>query len=263
MEAGTDGPGMTRQWISCLLALGTLPACMEQSFHRAEDVPPGADTAAAEGEDPGEGLDTAADTGESPSSQGEGEGDPPGDDDEPELPEHQPRQCDTESMVWMSGSSGHCPAHHAAYMMDDGNGPNFICCPLPAEDILLQQPSEIRGTSCAAGEVITGFAGQYSYRCTAIDTERYQLGGPQEPCYFGSGASGGSGVSGCADHPHSWDVLQQSLFGSDGCSGSPYGALFMSHTGKDCEDQRAAQLQYTGLLPGDPAAGTPVEMYLD
>jgi len=157
--------------------------------------------------------------------------------------------------------AGDCEADQAVYMMDDGTGPNFICCPLPAPDILTDEPAVVRGASCAANEVITGAVGVNNMKCTPIDTERYQLAAAREPCYFGSGSSGGSGVSGCGGHPHSFSVLHNDSFGSDGCSGLPYGSLFVAQRGNDCEDLSAAQLLYTGAVEGDPA-GAPVPMFL-
>ena len=163
---------------------------------------------------------------------------------------------------FIASSIHHGGPDQAVYMMDDGDGPNFICCPLPAADILTDDPPQVRGTTCATDEVITGAAGRYSYRCSRINTERYQLAAAERPCYFGSGAAGGGGVSGCAGHPHTWSVLADWLFGSDGCSGHPYGSLFVAMTGDDCRDLAASQLLYTGAVEGDPA-GAPVPMFED
>ena len=233
-----------------IVQIGTLAliGCSETSLHSIQDVEePRVDRPSRhdEDEDTAAALDSA-DTGGLPQEEA--------------PPEHEPEVCSLDTMVHMAGSAQDCPADHAAFMMDDGTGPNFICCPLPASDILEDVAPVERGAACSIDEVITGFSGQYSYRCTPVNTERYAVGAAQEPCYFGSGASGGSGVPGCADHPHAWDVLQQSLFGSDGCSGYPYGSLFVSQTGKDCEDMRAVQLFYTGAVEGDPA-GSAVEMF--
>ena len=230
----------------CSLAL---LACSETSLHSIEDV--------AEADDrfdkPVRGEDDVEDTGLQTET-----GAPDSAEPGPEV--HEPEVCSVDTMVHMAGGAADCPADYAALMMDDGSGPNFICCPLPSTDILADTAPVDRGASGATNAVITGFSGQYAYRCTAIDLDRYSVGPQEQPCYFGSGSSGGSGVPGCADHPHSWDVLQQNLFGSDGCSGYPYGSLFMSQTGKDCEDMRAVQILYNGLVEGDPLAGTPVEM---
>jgi hypothetical protein len=173
-----------------------------------------------------------------------------------------PAMCSLDTMTHVVGIAD-CAPDQAVYMMDDGDGPNFICCPLPANDILTAAPAQVRGTQCQPNEVITGAAGMYNLKCSAINTNRYQLAAPQLPCYFGSGAAGGSGVSGCAAHPTSFSVLQNNYFGSDGCSSQPYGSLFVRQGGDDCRDLAASQLQYTGAVPGDPPAGTPVEMYVD
>ncbi len=182
--------------------------------------------------------------------------------DEDCTPPVVPVMCSVATMTHVVGATD-CAPDQAVYMMDDGTGPNFICCPLPAPDILAATPAQLRGTQCQPGEVITGAAGAYNLRCTAINTTRYRLAPAQLPCYFGSGAAGGSGVSGCAGHPTSFSVLANNYFGSDGCSSQPYGSLFVRQAGKDCEDMAASQLQYTGAVPGDPPAGTPVVMYQD
>jgi len=182
--------------------------------------------------------------------------------DEGCTPPVMPVMCSLATMTHVVGAAD-CAEDQAVYMMDDGTGPNFICCPLPAPDILTGDPAVPRGTTCQPNEVITGAAGTYNLKCTPINTTRYQLGPAQLPCYFGSGAAGGSGVPGCAGHPTSFSVLQNNYFGSDGCSSQPYGSLFVQQSGKDCNDLRARQLQYTGAVPGDPPAGTPVEMYVD
>jgi hypothetical protein len=172
---------------------------------------------------------------------------------------HQPLTCTTASMTHAVGSKD-CGAHQAVYMMDDGVGPNFICCPLPADDILESAPAQIRWGQCSANEVITGAVAQYTFNCTAINTKRYTLASPKKPCYFGSGASGGQSVAKCPSHPTSFSVLQKSYFGSDGCSGYPYGSLFVRQTSKYCKEMLTVQLLYNGIT-GDPPPGTPVVMY--
>jgi len=168
--------------------------------------------------------------------------------------------CDVNSLTHVKGA-GDCAPHQAVFMIDDGNGPNFICCPLPATDILTGAPPVLRGSQCGPGEVMTGAVSAFNFNCSAINTQRYQLGSPQKPCYFGTGAAGGGGVSNCANHPASFSVLQANYFGSDGCSSQPYGALFVRQSSKDCKDMAAVELQYAGLVDGDPPAGTPVDTF--
>lgn len=180
--------------------------------------------------------------------------------DEGCTPPQMPVQCTMATLTHVVGAAS-CAPNQAVYMMDDGDGPNFICCPLPARDILRPEPPVVRVHQCEANEVIVGATATGTFQCAAVNTVRYQLAAQQRPCYFGSGASGGSGVPGCAGHPHSFSVLHASLFGSDGCSGLPYGALFTRQAGDDCRDMAAAQLQYTGGIAGDPAGGTPVVMF--
>ena len=170
-----------------------------------------------------------------------------------------PTPCTKATLKQVVGGAD-CGAHRAVYMMDDGSGPNFICCPLPATDILTG-PITNRPSQCAANEVIVGAVAQNHFKCQGINTKRYYLAPAAKPCYFGSGFSGGQGVSKCGSHPHSFSVLQQNLFGSDGCSGYPYGSLFIRQTGKKCKDMLARQLRFTGQYKGDPAAGTVVKMF--
>ncbi len=244
--------------LSCLaLACLGLVACSEQAFHNTQGESEGGEPQPEEHDDGG-GPDVGftPDTGDS--------GWWPEEDEEQGPAVHEPQACSLDTMVWMGGSGPQdCPEHYAAYMMDDGDGPNFVCCALPATDILVPGTTVDAGAACGANQVITGFLSAYSYRCTDVDDRRYTIGTPAVPCYFGSGASGGSGVAGCADHPHTWDVLQQSVFGSDGCSGYPYGSLFVSQSGDDCDDMRAVPLLFNGQVEGDPPAGTAVEMFHD
>lgn len=172
---------------------------------------------------------------------------------------HVPQQCTVQTLTHAVGAVD-CAPNQAVYMMDDGGGPNFICCPLPANDVLSSAPAVVRFGGCAKDEVITGATAQFTFKCTAINTKRYTLGALQKPCYFGSGASGSQGVGRCQNHPASFSVLQQNLFGSDGCSGMPYGALFVTQLSKYCRDMGAATLTYAGNA-GDPPPGTPVTMF--
>ena len=180
--------------------------------------------------------------------------------DEGCISTHVPQSCTVSSMKHVTGTAD-CPAHNAVYMMDDGMGPNFICCPLPATDILdTSVPSVMSTGSCSADHVIVGYVSPLVYRCQKINTKRYKLGAAKKPCYFGSGWSGSQGTTKCAGHPYTFSALQQNYFGSDGCSGFPYGSLFTQQLGKDCSDMLTRQVLYVGAA-GDPTAGTPVVMY--
>lgn len=180
--------------------------------------------------------------------------------DEGCISQQAPQGCTLTSLEHVVGVKD-CGANKAVYMIDDGSGPNMICCPLPATDILSKAPPQVRYGQCATDEVITGATAAFTFKCTKINTQRYALAPPTKPCYFGSGASGGQGVGGCPAHPTSFSVLQQNLFGSDGCSAYPYGSLFVRQTSKKCKDMAAAQLVYSGAVAGDPPANTPVVMF--
>ncbi len=169
-----------------------------------------------------------------------------------------PVACTTTTLKHVTGGAD-CGTNRAVYMIDDGSGPNMVCCTLPATDILTGKISIGYG-QCGANEVIVGATAKNTFKCQGINTKRYYLSAAAKPCYFGSGWSGGQGVSSCAGHPHSFTVLQKNLFGSDGCSGYPYGSLFVRQTGKKCKDMLARQLRFTGKVASDPA-NAPVKMY--
>jgi hypothetical protein len=182
--------------------------------------------------------------------------------DEDCTPPVAPQRC-APGVLTQALSGQSCGPNQAVYLVDDSDRrANYLCCPLPATDILMPG-SVVRGTTCAPGEVATGAEGLFNLRCSAINTVRYRLGEPVTPCYFGSGSAGGSGATRCSSHPTTFTTLQQQFFGSDGCSGQPYGALFVAHSGRDCGQMRSAPLQYTGAIPGDPSAGVPVPMFAD
>lgn len=182
-------------------------------------------------------------------------------DEDCEPPPAVPIGCTAETLTHVVGAAD-CAANSAVYMMDDGDGPNFICCPLPTEDILSDDPPQVRGSNCNSDEVITGAVSRFNFRCTRINSHRYSLTAPLLPCYFGSGSSGGGGVSHCSGHPHSFTVLHNNYFGSDGCSGQPYGSLFVRQDGDDCRDLGASQLVYSGRVEGD-TPGAPVPMFAE
>ena len=169
-----------------------------------------------------------------------------------------PVSCTTATLKHVTGGAD-CGSNRAVYMVDDGSGPNMVCCTLPATDILTGSIT-VRYGQCSTNEVIVGATAKNTFKCQGINTKRYYLGAATKPCYFGSGSSGGQGVSSCSGHPHSFTVLQKNLFGSDGCSGYPYGALFVRQTGKKCKDMLARQLRFTGKVATDPA-NSPVKMY--
>ena len=184
--------------------------------------------------------------------------------DEGCIAKQQPLGCTTQTMKFVSWQDPEdkerCGPNQAVYMMDDGNS-KIICCPLPATDILSKLPSVERSAGCGGDEVITGVASNNRFHCTRINTTRYSLGPHAKPCYFGSGWAGFWGVQTCSGHPGSFSVLQKQYFGSDGCSGYPYGSLFVSQTGRECKDMSARRLLYKGTVAGDPPAGTPVVMF--
>ncbi len=234
-----------------------LMACSESGFHTTTDAD-GSDSESSRPTDSGDPGTTFYEPGDTDDDTGGWEPEP----QDTAPPVHLPESCSVDTMVHLAGTGPQdCPDDYAVFMMDDGDGPNMVCCPLPADDILVDALPVSRGSSCGSNEVITGFDSAYAFRCTTVNVGRYTVGSAAEPCYFGDGWSGGWGVDSCSAHPHTWDVVQTNLFGSDGCSGYPYGSLFVSQGGSDCDDMRASQILYNGSVNGDPPAGTPVEMF--
>ena len=178
---------------------------------------------------------------------------------------HDPKGCNSESLTVVAGN-GQCEEDQAVYMIDDWDVPaKVICCPLPASDILLDDPPVVRRRGCLSedgapidDEVMTGLAGGTSVYCSKINTDRYALMDPSRPCYFGNGASSRHEPFDCPrSHPTTFTAVQRRHFGSDGCTGYPFGSLIVNHGGKYCKNNLSAQLVYTGNYTGDPPADTP------
>jgi len=188
-----------------------------------------------------------------------------------------------EEQVSLGKAAGDCPSGYAFYGADDPAGKSGpaehisvsgSCCPLPAADILTDEHSYAKSV-CPADSIATGTktVGRYpetitEMRCTKINTKRYQLGEAQESLYWGDGAAGWQGSKWIRwkeipaairygqgrEGSESWDV--------DGCIGYPWGSLLAEKDTKYCAGFKFRQLRFAGL-PGDPARGTPVQMFPD
>ena len=168
-------------------------------------------------------------------------------------------------------------------------GVTGACCRLPADDIL--DPNEYRYEliRCPAGYVATGGRSSVNLdrcdnptdwncaasqrlanafiRCTKINEQRYQLARSRSGRLW-------------IEKPNSAREHLPPLLHSDlpagvrsavgwrqpldrmpnGCIGWPIGSLFVEKQGPYCEQHYFRELQYRGL-PGDPVAGTPVQMF--
>ena len=174
---------------------------------------------------------------------------------------------------------GVCSPGYAYYSALEGDrrGPQFSqmntpCCPLPADDILLDEHQWTR-FSCPDGWLITGdraLDGEEvrEVRCTKVNSERYELGPSTAGLYWGDGLSGrnqGKHVS-IFQLPEAirFGVTRQSRNSNwvDGCIGFPFGSLLITKGNNKCRSSEYRELRYRGR-PGDPPAGTPVKMFPD
>lgn len=182
-----------------------------------------------------------------------------------------------------------CPPNYAAYgnFLIGGSryksGPEIrvlpSCCPLPANDILLDEHVE-SADYCPENHVSTGGKTRcdsqggavyvedctYRFRCTKINTSRYKLSSPQKGRYWGYGANYWmkNPLLMKSDIPAAIRLgigrLDYYSWAQRGCVGTPYGALLSSKTGKRCSKHGYKQLLYKGI-EGDPPEDTPVRMF--
>ena len=175
-----------------------------------------------------------------------------------------------------------CPAHHALFGLIDPGGKQgpasiilltAVCCPLPAEDILLEQHVQTLA-ACPEGHVVTGMsvAGcsdcEHAMRCTKVNSARYRLGESRGGAYWGIGYNVNFGKEDklllFTDLPIAirYGLARRSRFEfyRNGCVGDPPGSLLVEKQTKYCRDFRFRELQYRGST-GDPKRGTALEMY--
>jgi hypothetical protein len=146
-----------------------------------------------------------------------------------------------------------CPDHHAGFISDDGNNARVGCCPLPSRNILDKDSDPVARGTCGANEIAVGASGA-GFFCQKINMKKYSLSAPQTVCYRGNGAAGGNGVSQCANINAALQGLITLTNDRDGCTAQPYGAIMVSKNGKDCRDQKSAEVI-------DKATGQPVKMF--
>ena len=160
------------------------------------------------------------------------------------------------------------PSHEPA----SGQRLDSSCCPLPFEDIFIDEPETFTDSVCPPGSVVSGKVpeadrGPNLWICRRVST-RYQLGPETPGAYFGEGYSRSEhrvrirteqiplAIRPAAGRMHfnDWD--------HDGCVGSPPGSLLVGRIDgeKGCARIRFRELQYRGL-PGDPPPGTRVKMF--
>lgn len=175
-----------------------------------------------------------------------------------------------------------CPDDYAVFATSQPHGSPknpaevrllIACCPLPAGDILLDVHEESLG-DCAPNMVVTGMSNpngksSYALRCSAINTDRYELGAAQPGRMYGFGPNASLSIKESAIIR--FDQLPAALrFGLgrtstaqwevSGCVGDPAGSLFVSKWGKRCKELMFKELRYRGNS-GDSESGEPVKMY--
>ena len=178
-------------------------------------------------------------------------------------------------------------------------GISGTCCPLPAEDILLDEKVS-SFTDCPDNFIVTGvfpekplpkceaaredplngalsglcslsaYKTKTKLLCTKIDSKRYKLGPVTTGLHKAMSGHLGELFS---DDFTSWKQipvalryglgrLTRSLWTESNCVGFPWGSIFVGKDGKYCSEIKFRQLLFQGL-PQDPPADTPVKMFPD
>lgn len=203
-----------------------------------------------------------------------------------QLAFHEPRVC-TGRMggEYRIVQQRNCASHFAFFAQSarPGGTPTFApgskvavsgsCCPLPAEDILLEsEKKSIQGETCPQGYVVTGGRDKtcedcdYTLVCTKINTRRYQLAASEAGVAWGVSSSDWKVAERIdrADLPlairYGIGRTSRWRFAKSGCVGRTPGSLFVGRTSKHCKDYLFRQLQFAGSA-GDPPKGTPVRMF--
>ncbi|MEY4631748.1 MAG: hypothetical protein RIQ81_1868 [Pseudomonadota bacterium] len=178
-----------------------------------------------------------------------------------------PKACNAQTLVPVA-AGGTCPDDYAVFGIDDPTSRqtagHLACCPLPAGDILTGGIELRPGGTCSTNEVLVGneiLDNQISNaKCRAINTNSYKLSSAGvDVCYFGDASTGRGNAPRCSSKGSIPDAFfaitdpKASMMGEDGCLNFPWGSLSVAQTGRNCDTQRAMQLQKID--------GTPVKMF--
>ncbi len=185
------------------------------------------------------------------------------------------------SRVAVQGGVAMCPPHYAIYgthpIVGGPKGPSnvqvhAVCCPLPAEDILLDE-HRIVSDQCPDGFVATGAAETQAcdtcvakLRCTRINSKRYSLG----PAVRGS-------LFSVAPVDYSWKEdrvlrfdevspairygitrITQYSWDHGGCIGEPQGSLLVGKENKRCKGIFFRRLMFAGSEKSAPVPMFPL-----
>ena len=174
-----------------------------------------------------------------------------------------------------------CPKNHAAFGGRRGIADSQVtiypvCCPLPADDILLEEHRYVEN-QCPPEYIVTGGSldrrplvqnEKPLVRCTKVNLDRYILGETTPGVFWGY-----SSVY--------WQIPQRFLkrsipaairasmgrqsefeWETRGCIGYPFGSVLTARSKKQCRYFSFRQLQFRGM-DGDPPVGTAVQMFPD
>ena len=210
---------------------------------------------------------------------------------------HDPKVCVGykqigERISWNLSDLKFCPKNYAVFASEP-NAANSryakanevriqsYCCPLPADDILLDQ-HVLADTECPESYIVTSSTGgedkvdssappRYSdlgvFRCTKINTKRYKLGKELPAVAWGRGTSSYKEKSllliGDIPLAIRGGVRRQSKYRQAwrGCIGQPFGSLLTGKMGgKRCSAHLYRELQFAGA-ENDPKEGSAVKMF--
>lgn len=172
-----------------------------------------------------------------------------------------------------------CPKGFALFSVDDppGRGESRQlgpCCPLPASDIVTDEIVYV-DADCPEEYILRGLVSaesgerRYQAACGRINTLRYKLGPPQPGVYWGRTSRALDDVIHIPTRERMPLAIRYSVgrtsvehWDTDGCIGPSWDSLLSGRGFGSCADYSYRRLQYAGL-PGDPPAGTPVQVFPD
>lgn len=237
--------------VAAFILLVTSPGCTGSSFTGSAGGDSKSDDESKSSEKPLADPEAENDSEPDPevdlgTEQGEGSDDPSEDDDVDDTDSVlKPQRCDR-AAAKVIGTGGKCPDHFAPIVSGNGGGADYICCPLPAKDILTG-PETVRSNACAANEVIIGIVSSSEdggqYNCKALNTKKYKLEPSAQACFWKiqTSASGQGNAAVCGSDLQE-GFLRLLTDTGDGCAGVPFGSLMVERREKYCDKQRSARL---------------------
>ena len=202
---------------------------------------------------------------------------------------HSPRICigyysyENDNGSWRNSETYLCPKNFAAFAANLSGSSSLSaaqriiavsCCPLPSEDILLDEHVEV-DSECPENHVVTGaikhVAGSglaRKMRCTKVNTKRYGFTERQLGIFSGSGTHYWREKSKVypGELPASirYGIGRRGKYNwyGNSCVSDPLGSLLVGKSTKRCSGLTFRGLVFNGL-PGDPPKGAAVKMFPD